>query len=47
MKTFLLIIAVAVAVDVIGFIAWAMSGQFPADNLYIGVITTHILRVIF
>lgn len=32
--------------DVLGFIAWAMSGQFPADDFFIGSITTHILRAI-
>lgn len=34
------------AIDFIGFIAWAMSGQLPVDGFFIGTITTHILRAI-
>jgi hypothetical protein len=33
------------AIDFVGFIAWVMSGQFPADNFYIGTITTHIIKL--
>ena len=32
--------------DMFGFALWAMSGQYPADNFYIGTITAHILRAI-
>lgn len=31
-------------IDFLGFVAWAMSGQFPADNFYIGSITTQIIK---
>ena len=34
------------ALDVLGFIMWAMSGQLPIDNFYIGTITAHTLRAI-
>ena len=34
-------------IDVTGFIFWALSGQYPVDNFYIGSITAHVLRAIF
>ena len=34
------------AIDMLAFIAWALSGQHPVDNFYIGSITAHILRAI-
>jgi hypothetical protein len=40
------IAAAIMAVDVLGFMAWILSGQYPADNFYIGTITAHILRAI-
>lgn len=39
-------IIVIVAIDFIGFIAWAMSGQQPEGSFYIGSMTTHIIRAI-
>lgn len=50
MKTviqFTLSIVIAILViDFFGFFAWAMSGQRPADNFYVGSITTHALRAV-
>lgn len=34
------------AIDMLGFFGWAMSGQQPTDNFYIGSITTNIIRAI-
>lgn len=34
-------------IDVIGFMAWALSGQFPADNFYAGIITKNVLQLVF
>lgn len=39
-------VAVIAAVDVFGFMAWAASGQTPADSFYIGSITAHVLRAL-
>lgn len=39
------IIVVLMIVDFIGMILWAMSGQFPVDNFYIGSITMHIIKL--
>ena len=35
-----------VTVDILGFIAWIVSGQVPADGFYIGAITANILKVL-
>lgn len=35
-----------ITLDALGFIAWAFSGQYPADGCYLGTITAHILRAI-
>lgn len=40
------IIAVIMLLDVMGLMAWLISGQAPTDNIYIGTITAHILRAI-
>ncbi|MCR4307816.1 MAG: hypothetical protein NUV80_04585 [Candidatus Berkelbacteria bacterium] len=39
-------LAVVVAVDLFGFMAWIASGQTPADGFYIGRITAEVLRAI-
>lgn len=31
------------AIDFVGFMLWAISGQFPADNFFIGGITKYLL----
>lgn len=33
--------------DILGFIAWSLSGQIPADGFYIGIITKAVLSFIF
>lgn len=40
-------ILTVLAVDVIGFVFWVASGQFPLDNFYVGTITAHIIRFVF
>lgn len=37
---------IIMALDIIGFMGWALSGQQPADGFYVGTITTHILRAV-
>lgn len=43
-KATVLTLTIFVVADVLGFLAWAMSGQQPADDVYVGTITTHVLR---
>lgn len=38
--------ASVLVLDALGFVAWSVSGQQPADNFYIGAITTNILKAI-
>jgi hypothetical protein len=33
-------------IDFMGFMAWIISGQNPDDGLYIGSITTNLLKII-
>lgn len=33
-------------IDFVAFWVWGLSGQFPADNFYLGSITRHILQAI-
>jgi hypothetical protein len=33
------------AIDVLGAIWWAMSGQIPTDNFFLGSITREILQL--
>jgi len=37
------IIAFILIMDVLGFLAWVYSGQYPTDEFYLGTITTHAL----
>ena len=39
--------AIIIMLDVMGFMAWLVSGQTPTDNIYIGTITAHIIKAIF
>ena len=39
-------IAIILVIDVLGFLFWIASGQLPADNFYIGSITSHILSAV-
>ena len=32
--------------DLLGFIAWSLSGQFPVDSFYLGRITYEIIKII-
>ena len=40
------IITIIIGLDLIGLIAWIISGQTPPDGLYIGRITTEIIKFI-
>ena len=40
------IIAIVLVIDFVCTVGWAMSGQFPTGDLYFGVITTNLLRLI-
>jgi len=41
------VIAMILAIDFLGFVAWILSGQSPAgDMYYLGSITASILRAI-
>ncbi len=46
MRNIITIIVVVMMVDLVGFMMWSMSGQFPTDNIYIGVITKTILSLV-
>jgi hypothetical protein len=43
-KSIVIFLALILVADVIGFLGWAMSGQKPIDNLYLGTVTTHVVR---
>lgn len=45
-KTIVVVAIIILAIDFVGMIGWAMSGQHPVDNFYIGSISTHIIRAI-
>jgi hypothetical protein len=36
-------VLIILLIDVIGFSAWAYTGQVPPDGCYVGSITAHIL----
>jgi len=38
------VIFIILAIDFLGFMAWIISGQYPADSFYLGSITAHILQ---
>ena len=40
------IVAIVLVIDFIGFMAWGLSGQYPADSFYIGAITRNILQAL-
>lgn len=44
MKTIATWAGCVLALDALGFMLWAMSGQLPVDQFYIGTITAHIVR---
>lgn len=41
------IVLLILLVDFLGFVAWTLSGQLPADGFFIGRITTEVLKLIF
>jgi len=49
LKYILAIVVIALAIDFLAFLAWAISGQHP-QNInswnYAGTITTHLIRAI-
>ena len=45
MKYFILAIVFILAIDIIGFLLWYVSGQVPSDGFYIGTITAHIINL--
>ena len=39
-------LAIILALDLMGFIAWVVSGRVPIDDsVFIGVITTNIIKI--
>lgn len=47
---FEIIVAVVIAflvIDLLGFVAWSLSGQMPADSFYIGSISDSVLHLFF
>lgn len=44
-RTILQVIAIVIVIDIIGFMMWYSSGQRPADDFYIGSLTTHTINL--
>lgn len=40
------VVAIVIAVDFLGFMAWIASGQTPVDGFYVGAITANVLKAI-
>ena len=38
------VIIIVLVIDLMGFLSWALSGQIPEGNFYIGSITKHALQ---
>lgn len=50
MKTIKLVfaaVAIILFIDFAGMICWAMSGQRPIDGMYVGAISTNVIRHFF
>ena len=45
LKIIIYTILIILAIDLVGFIAWIVSGQLPVDNFYIGTITANIIKL--
>jgi hypothetical protein len=45
LKTAFWIAIALLALDVIGFLAWALSGQHPTDGYFLGTITWHLIKL--
>jgi len=35
------------AIDAFGLLMWALSGQYPADEAFLGSVTAHLISWIF
>lgn len=46
-KIIAIVLIVLLAVDFAFCMLWAMSGQMPVDNFYLGVISHKLLQLIF
>jgi hypothetical protein len=46
MKIISFIIGTIITVDVFGFMMWIIAGQFPVGDLYAGILTAHVLRIL-
>lgn len=44
LKATVMTVLIFACVDFAGFILWAFSGQRPVDDVYVGTVTTHVLR---
>ena len=40
------LIAIVLIADLVGFIAWQVSGQHPSDEMFIGTITSKVVNQI-
>ena len=43
-KNILAVVAIILFIDFVGMMSWAMSGQRPVDGMYIGAISTNVIR---
>lgn len=46
MKLFAKILLVLILIDMIGCALWILSGQKPADGVYVGTITSHAVGLL-
>jgi hypothetical protein len=45
-KFILAMVAIVLIADVLFFLAWSLSGQKPADDMFMGTITTKVVKMI-
>lgn len=43
-KNIFAVVAIILFIDFVGMMCWAMSGQRPVDGMYIGAISTNVIR---
>jgi len=46
MRVILTVALVILMIDALGFMLWAVSGQYPTDSAYVGTITAHVLGLV-
>lgn len=46
-STIITVLIILMFIDFVCFMAWGISGQYPADGFYIGRISREILQAIF